>query len=181
MHRTHRATLLSTLLALGGTSSGAGAEDPCLPGAKLIKRAPVEQCVTPDGRLHGLVRVRSEKDGKIVLEQRWVNGQMDGPLRTWHDDGKPATEAWYKAEKPDGAWKAWWPSGVLADETQYKAGVRTGTWTLYFASGKPAWQRVYGVGGKLKSEAIFDESGKRNDRELTAGVVARVMHGEKPA
>ncbi|HZN93434.1 MAG TPA: hypothetical protein VFB81_12055, partial [Myxococcales bacterium] len=115
-HRMHRAMamgVVATAFALGGGARAADAENPCLPGAKLIKRESVEQCVTPQGKLHGLVRVRSGNGGKIVLEQRWVNDQLDGPMRTWHDNGKVESESAYKAGKPDGTWKEWWPSGTL--------------------------------------------------------------------
>jgi hypothetical protein len=176
----HRVLLLTALLALGMTARAAEAESPCLPGAKLVKRESVEQCVTPQGKLHGLVRVRS-MSGKVILEQRWVNDQLDGPMKTWHDNGKVESESAYKAGKPDGMWKEWWPSGTLAGESQYRTGERTGTWTLNYQSGKPAWQRVYGPGGKLKSETVFDEAGKRESEELLRDVVARVMHGAKAA
>ena len=179
MHRAMAMGVVATAFALGGGARAADAENPCLPGAKLIKRESVEQCVTPQGKLHGLVRVRSGNGGKIVLEQRWVNDQLDGPMRTWHDNGKVESESAYKAGKPDGTWKEWWPAGTLAGESQYRTGERTGTWTLYYQGGKPAWQRVYGPGGKLKSEATFDQAGARNGKELSASVVARVMHGAK--
>jgi len=157
------------------------AEEPrCPAGTKLIKRDQVEQCVTKDGKIEGLVRVKSDA-GKVILEQRWANDQLDGPGHTWHDNGKMESETFYKAGKPDGAWKQWWPSGVPASESQYRAGERAGTWTLYYQGGKPAWQRVYGPDGKLKSEATFDEAGKRNAKELSPSVVARVMHGARPA
>jgi TonB family protein len=147
----------------------------------VVKREGVEQCVTPQGKLHGMVRVRSEATGKVVLEQRWVNDQLDGPARGWHDNGQLESESSYKAGTPDGAWKEWWPNGLPASESQYRMGERTGTWTLLYGSGKPAWQRVYGPGGKLKSEATFDESGKKDGKELSRAVIARVMHGARPA
>lgn len=171
--------LSACALALGA----ARAQDagPCLPGAKAIKREGVEQCVTPQGKLHGTVRVRSEATGKVVLEQRWVNDQLDGPARAWHDNGRVESETAYKAGKPDGAWKEWWPSGALASEALYRQGERAGTWTLYYDTGKPAWQRVYGQGGKLRSEATWDEKGRRDGEDLSRVVIARVMHGARPA
>ncbi|HEY8211963.1 MAG TPA: AgmX/PglI C-terminal domain-containing protein [Myxococcaceae bacterium] len=157
------------------------ADPPCLPGAKLIKRGGVEQCVTAQGKLHGMVRVHSPTNGKVILEQRWENDQQDGPGHTWHDNGKMESESFYKAGQPDGAWKAWWPSGTPAGESQYRQGARAGTWTLSYRNGARAWQRVYGPDGKLKSEAVFGENGKPETRELTAAVVARVMHDARPS
>jgi hypothetical protein len=171
---------MAALLALGGAAEAAD-EGPCLPGAKVIKRDHVEQCVTPQGKLHGLVRVRSEEGGKLVLEQRWVNDQLDGPMRTWHDNGKLESESAYKAGQPDGAWKEWWPSGALAGESQYRNGERVGTWKLYYRDGKPAWQRLYGAGGKLAADVSFDAGGKKVTGELPKEVVARVMYGARAA
>jgi hypothetical protein len=161
--------LVSALLA-------ADADTPCLPGAKLIKRDGVEQCVTPQGKLHGMVRVHSPTSGKVILDQRWENDQQEGPGHTWHDGGKMESESSYKAGQPDGTWKTWWASGTLAGESQYRRGVRTGTWTLYYRNGQPAWKRVYGPDGKLKSETMFAETGKPETAELKPPVVARVMH-----
>jgi MORN repeat protein len=168
--------MLATLLLVPALAL---AEEPrCPQGTKLVKRDQVEQCVTPDGKLNGVVRVKSNA-GKVILEQRWANDQMDGPGHTWHDNGKMESETFYKAGKPDGAWKEWWPSGALAGESQYRAGERVGTWTIYYQSGKPAWQRVYGPGGKLKSEATFNLAGQKDAKELSPSVVARSMHGAR--
>src|SRR3954467_229175 len=82
--------LVSALLA-------ADADNPCLPGAKLLKRDGVDQCVTPQGKLHGLVRVHSPTTGKVILDQRWENDQQEGPGHTWHDSGKMESESFYKA------------------------------------------------------------------------------------
>ena len=77
------------------------AEEPrCPAGTKLIKRDQVEQCVTPQGKVNGVVRVKSDS-GKVILEQQWVNDQLDGPGHTWHDNGKMESETFYKAGKHD--------------------------------------------------------------------------------
>ena len=158
------------------------ADPPCLPGAKLVKRGGVEQCVTPQGKLHGLVRVNSPTNGKVILEQRWENDQQDGPGHTWHDDGKMESESVYKAGQPDGAWKTWWPSGSSpANRSTGKgsacrhvdpllrsrhAGLAADVWTGREAQVRGPLRRGRNTGTK---------------EPQAPNLIARVMHDARPA
>lgn len=158
----------------------AAGPDPCLPGAKVVKRDNVEQCVTAQGKLHGLVRVKSSA-GKVILEQRWENDVQEGPGRTWHDNGKLASETSHRRGKPHGRWKEWWGSGLLETDSEWRDGVRTGTWMVLYEDGRPGWTRTYGAAGALKSETL-NELGQQKAFKgpgLPKEIIARIIRAHR--
>jgi antitoxin component YwqK of YwqJK toxin-antitoxin module len=43
-------------------------------------------------------------NGEPRLEERWVNGALDGPRRTWTEDGAPLESGTYRSGRKVGAW-----------------------------------------------------------------------------
>lgn len=146
-----------------------------------MKRENVEQCVTQGGKLHGLVRVKSQRSGKVVLEQRWENDRLEGPGRTWHDNGKLASETQHRQGKPDGRWKEWWDSGLLETDSEWKAGVRVGTWMVLYEDGRPAWTRTFDQTGALKSEVIYEQGQRKpfQGEGLPKSIIARIIRAHR--
>ena len=67
---------------------------------------------TKDGKFVGLHQTFSSDQrflGKPLLEETWVNGELDGPYKKWSNmDGSPEEEGTYKAGKKIGTWKRWY-------------------------------------------------------------------------
>ncbi len=161
------------LLLANGAPARAPLEGPA--GAERRGAAPTdgyaEWCEAKDphgqGWRHGPSRTYYD-DGGLWIEERFREGERDGPSVEYHRNGRKAREgAWARGRKigrwtissesgqieevtqwrdglPDGPFAAFWPDGTRKVEGQYCAGVQCGRWRTFDAAGRELGSAEYG-------------------------------------
>ncbi|MEQ8486626.1 MAG: hypothetical protein RIB46_19865 [Pseudomonadales bacterium] len=64
----------------------------------------IEEGTTREGGGWDGVHKQFHANGNPKLEERWVDGALDGPYQTWHDDGAPLESGTYRAGSKAGRW-----------------------------------------------------------------------------
>jgi antitoxin component YwqK of YwqJK toxin-antitoxin module len=101
-------------------------------------------------------------NGAKMAEGRYVNGDLDGPYRTYFFDGSPESILYYKKGLPDSSFRNFYFGGVKLTEGQYSGGKKTGTWTSYNEEGKIAGTSVYRNNLLNGSEIYYNNNGSRD-------------------
>jgi hypothetical protein len=98
-------------------------------------------------------------NGQVAYEQRYENGQIDGPEVGFHPDGRRAYEIAHSAGKNVGRWVHWYPSGKLQSEQTYVDGELEGPSVNWRQDGTKS-SRIDYRRGKETGQAAWDEQGK---------------------
>jgi antitoxin component YwqK of YwqJK toxin-antitoxin module len=82
-----------------------------------------------DGQRQGVWR-SWHANGRKATEIHWQNDQMDGPFEAWHENGRVNAIGQTKDGEVDGEWKNYYSSGQLAEITRNRVGhlVRIKVW-----------------------------------------------------
>lgn len=84
---------------------------------------------------------------RLVLEESYVDGLLDGPRRRWYTTGARREEAHYRADRLLGTQREFSPTGVVVYEGEFLDGVPVGT------------ARTRHLNGQLASERQYDSAG----------------------
>jgi len=98
-------------------------------------------------------------NGQLTYEQRYVNGEIDGPELGFHRDGRSAYDIHHAAGKNAGHWVHWYPDGKMQSEERYKDGVLDGTSSNWRPDGTKS-SRIDYRAGQETGQAAWDEQGK---------------------
>ena len=90
-----------------------------------------------DGKRHGTWRAQWPAGGPRV-EFTWSRGRLEGPVTSWHPDGREELRGAYVAGKREGAWAWWHPDGARAAVEEYRAGRFHGEIVHWHPSGQLA-------------------------------------------
>ncbi len=119
---------------------------------------------------------RDEKSGRVdhvaVLQAEipWVNGVLHGTKKTYHHDGKVASETTFVQGAVAGESRNYAPDGKVTRVARYKDGKRDGEMTDYWENGQVKRVVVYRLGqvhgvsreyylnGKVKCERAFKDN-----------------------
>lgn len=71
------------------------------------------------------------RSGKPRNEYFYEKGELEGPGKTYHPNGRIQASVFYKEGKKDGYQKFWYNHGGLQEEGWYKNGMAEGTWLNY--------------------------------------------------
>jgi antitoxin component YwqK of YwqJK toxin-antitoxin module len=107
---------------------------------------------------------RYAADGTTLLQANFARGALNGPLRSFDEQGMPLQHAHYLDGKPHGVVTVY-QEGCLAARQHYVHGVLHGESVSYAPSGLVTSRMTYEA-GKLDREALF----------MTDGVVVRRMN-----
>ena len=111
-----------------------------------------------DQKKEGKWKYFSEEDEKLILEENYKNGKLNGEAVTYyHDSGKPFEILEYKNGVKDGEWMKYFPEGQLMTETFYKNGVLEGTFVNYTPEGKLLIKGWYKNGEQDGVWEFYDE------------------------
>ena len=127
----------------------------------------------------GVWKYFSDVDEKLVTEENYKNGVLDGKSTTYYiDEGKPfevieyrkgikngawvkyfmddqiMTRAFYVNGKLDGDFVNYDPNGTLIVKGQYSDGEMEGTWLYYDEKGKLYRKEVYNKGALVSTEDL---------------------------
>jgi|GEM_PF-2946933 len=115
----------------------------------------------------GDTRVALEVYDKMGVLTAKTGKIPDGPVKTYHDNGKTATESAYLNQKMNGEMLEYYKSGALRGRLNFKAGKLHGAYTLFhdsggvfvemsFVNGAPeGGRKVYYQSGALEVESSF--------------------------
>lgn len=155
--------LMGTLLA----SEALGQEFKCPAGARDSGERPdmvVRWCETKkDGRLlyHGPVW-RWHRNGQLMSKESYVNGDMDGEIPSWWENGKQSSLGTFRLGKRIGSWKFWDEQGRIKFEVRYgDAGTMQ---TEFYPSGAKRATGSFDNGAKLGLWLYFKEDGSEKAR-----------------
>lgn len=91
-------------------------------------------------------------DGKkIISEENYINGKLDGVLKNYYTNGKPTEETYYSQGKKHGTSKVYTEDGILIEDVSYEYGKLNG-------EGK-----YYDMKGNIKEKGNY-KNGKRDGK-----------------
>lgn len=127
---------------------------------------------TDDGGVrHGPFRQWS-KDGVVIADGNYENGERDGQWLENFPDGSPKAMTTYSVGVRDGDWKTWFDNGNVSGEGSYADGRKDGKATFYYEDGtrkaEGTWKNDVKVGkstnwhsdGSLMSEGNYVDGNK---------------------
>ena len=104
--------------------------------------------------------------GKLKWEQKFVNGELNGPSKGYYKNGKLERELTFKNGKPDGLIKDYYENGNLEKERDYTNGkMLNGRMKIYRENGNIQGEAYY-TDGKTKELKRYFESGSLKDKRL---------------
>ena len=110
------------------------------------------------------------KNGKLRKEETFTNGNLDGPYKSYYENGKLYTEAIYQnGEKVE--WKTYYKNGTLESEEFYYAekygySKKHGIWKTYYDDGTLKSEKSYDKGRKDGLFQEYNSSGKLIREEI---------------
>lgn len=110
--------------------------------------------VTPykDGKGEGIEKEYSYESGKLRRETPYINGEIAGTEKVYHNNGKLWSERPYKDGKLEGIEKHYYDDGILNRETRYQRGIKEGIQKEYDENGKLLCETPFKYGER---EGIF--------------------------
>lgn len=99
-------------------------------------------------------------NGKQSVQFNIREGNFQGPMKFFYNDGKPMLECTYEAGYLNGRRVAYHPDGSIRSEDHYIESTRFGVKAIYHKDGKPMLKETY-FGGSLHGECnYYDAEGK---------------------
>ncbi len=99
-------------------------------------------------------------DGGLWLEERWKDGDRDGPSVERHRNGRKAREGAFAAGRKTGRWTTWLESGAVAEEATWRDGLLHGPFTTWHANGAKRAEGRYCGGVQCGVWRTWDEAGR---------------------
>jgi len=101
-------------------------------------------------------------NGKVMEQGNYVNGDFDGPYKSFFFDGSLATSFFYNKGIRDSTYTSFYYGGMKDNEGLYKKGVKTGVWKDYDENGKILYTTAYQNDQKNGPEVRFLPNGNKN-------------------
>ncbi len=121
------------------------------------------------GEKHGPFR-DYHSTGERRTEGTYVDGELDGPWRVWHDDGSLSAIATFDRGKLEGVHRMYLASGEIKLESEYIHNQRHGPWRLLHDDGARHEEGAHDHGLRVGSWRLYDEHGKlREQGEYDSG------------
>ncbi len=102
----------------------------------------------------------SELDGKLISEETYKKGELNGLSKTFYpDSGNIAESIEYKNGIKQGELRKYFPEGNIMTKGTYKDDLLEGDFTLYFPKGSIQLKGEYHKGRQIGNWQYFDEEG----------------------
>jgi antitoxin component YwqK of YwqJK toxin-antitoxin module len=108
---------------------------------------------------HGPARIYYD-DGGVWIEERFHEGQRDGPFVERHRNGARAREGAFSRGAKTGRWTVSGEAGQVQEESEWRAGVPHGPFVSYWPTGARRAEGRHCGGAQCGTWRTFDESGK---------------------
>jgi antitoxin component YwqK of YwqJK toxin-antitoxin module len=99
-------------------------------------------------------------DGGLWVEERWREGERDGPFVEWHRNGLKARAGAYVAGRKSGPWTTWRDTGVVEEEGEWRGGIPHGRFVAYWGTGKRRTEGRHCGGAQCGTWRTFDDAGR---------------------
>ncbi|GEM_PF-260109 len=86
------------------------------------------------GQLHGPYRYY-HPNGKVMEEGQYLQGKLHGTRRLYYESGQLEAEEHIVEGKYEGPYRSWYSTGQLEMEGQYHGNEMSGVWTRYYKNG----------------------------------------------
>lgn len=139
---------------------------------------------------HGYRKTWSE-NGTQIVEEEYLDGQLNGKYTSWHDNGKMNETGRYEKGKKTGLWKNWSDTGLLLYENYYADGYRHGKSVKYdFTTGKIDSQGQYEHGlavgiwtswhttGQITEKGLYEKNRRVGTWEINNYEACKVVDGK---
>jgi uncharacterized protein len=83
------------------------------------------------------------KDGKVLKEEAFKNGEKDGRNQEYYSNGKPKEILMFKANKKSGALNEWWENGKRKTEGFFTEDKKSGFWRMYYTNGQAMMEGAF--------------------------------------
>jgi antitoxin component YwqK of YwqJK toxin-antitoxin module len=110
-----------------------------------------------NGQLDGPLTIYDE-DGNKVSVETYKNGILDGLFESYFIDGKPRIQGQYKDGLYEGEWKYYDDMGFIIGKGKYEAG--TGTQMAFHLNGNTMREIEYVKNQKHGQDRFYDKQGK---------------------
>lgn len=93
-------------------------------------------------------RLKRYSKNQILVEDGVIddNGNYDGEVRWFYENGKVKIKGYYKNTTPYGSWSEFYPSGSIKSEYSYQNGLMHGSYKYYYEQGNIWTERAYNEG-----------------------------------
>lgn len=112
-----------------------------------------------DGRYSGVwvTRARDGRDDawQKTAEHHYKGFYLHGPWRTWHSNGRIATDGEYFKGDKHGEWTTRSPAGIVLSNGWYDRGTRIGVHVERYPNGQPKNREVFDEAGRPDGEFCF--------------------------
>ncbi len=101
--------------------------------------------------------LETEEEGGGRIEAVYVDGLLEGEVRTFYPDGTLMILATYFRGRPEGPQKTYAPDGTLLTEGESRDGLQTGPWTWYGEDGSLSSRVEFSFGKKQGVQSFFED------------------------
>ena len=122
-------------------------------GGKFLQKN-MEVTTQKEDGLH----TESFKNGLLLFEQNYKDGQLDGLYKRWFESSQLRYEGNFKNGKKDGLIQEWYESGHLQYKMNYKNGEYDGKVEKWYENGQLLYEQTY-KNGKLTGFTSYKENG----------------------
>lgn len=126
-----------------------------LDGTALVKFYTLDGKIKSRGKMRGRNRIGKWlyyfPTGKVISEENYKEGKLDGVLKTYYENGKLTEETYYLNGLKHGASKVYTEEGILLEDVQYVEGKLHGE------------AKYYDLKGQLKEKGRYNK-GKREGK-----------------
>lgn len=98
-------------------------------------------------------------------EIAFVNGQAEGKITRYYENGVVKETGYYLAGQKHGSWSAYNENGQLMSTAHFHNGNKDGEWLVWDNQGNLRYKLTYKNGEPVGEWAMFDERGKVSDRK----------------
>ncbi|MFK8100900.1 MAG: toxin-antitoxin system YwqK family antitoxin [Saprospiraceae bacterium] len=107
--------------------------------------------------------------GKKKFELNFVDGMASGEATEWYEDGTVKSKGRYVSGKEDGEHKWWYDNGVLEQLVVYKMGVEVGSIKKWYKSKQLNFESNYANGEQDGKTTVYYPNGKKQEEGHFSG------------
>jgi antitoxin component YwqK of YwqJK toxin-antitoxin module len=136
----------------------------CPRGATIRGEAPPrgnrQWCEDGSGRQHG-PSIAWDAEGRPRIEAHFEAGAMQGPYRSWHENGQVAESGAYLADRRESGWELFYDDGTRARSQEFRAGRLHGVVREWYPSGQLRLEEHYVDGVRHGPALAYFEGGQK--------------------
>jgi antitoxin component YwqK of YwqJK toxin-antitoxin module len=105
----------------------------------------------------------SELDGSVRVREPYLEGKLDGVVRSYYPDGKISEEVSWKQNLKEGPWKRYYQDGTPRLSGHFKNGLQDGSYEVFYSNGTNQIKGEYLDDKSQGTWYFYDEDGNAID------------------